>query len=243
MVLSGDLRMKNLLIAFVFCLCGTCLYADSSRTYIEMYNYGYDEPNLMTKDSSIAFFSLGFQDYGTIDTDSIIGNVRYFIGETDYWSTSTGTTSNDPTYGFSGELAYKRTISNYGIFLGLGYRQLYDDWAPKQSSTGHWAYDRKSEYLYLPLGIINYFGESGYFKSQLNYLIEGTQTSYLGYLGGSYLDTINDQSSGYGLDLEYSSGNAYSIFIRYWNIDDSTINNGLYEPNNTTTEIGFKYLF
>jgi len=235
--------MKKLLITFLFILYGTSLYADTSRTYIEIYHYGYNEPNLMTKDSSIAFFGLGFQDYGIVDTNSVIGNVRYFIGDTDYWSTSTGTTSNDPTYGFSGELAYKWSMNTHGIFVGLGYRQLYDDWAPKQSSTGHWTYDRKSEYFYLPLGVINYFGESGYIKSQFNYLIEGTQTSFLGYLGGSYLDTINDQSSGYGLDLEYSTGNAYSVFLRYWNIDDSTVNNGLYEPNNTTTEIGFKYLF
>ena len=64
--------MKKLLITFLFILYGTSLYADTSRTYIEIYHYGYNEPNLMTKDSSIAFFGLGFQDYGTVDTDSVI---------------------------------------------------------------------------------------------------------------------------------------------------------------------------
>ena len=241
--------MKSFVFSGISILMGTCVYAEtipvktnSDRYFIELYSYGYEEPSLMTKDSEIAFFSLGWQDYGMAGSDGFIGNARYFYGTTEYASTSTGTTSGDPTSGVQAELAYKWSMTDYDLFAGLGYRQLFDDWGGKQSSTGHWSYDRRSKYLYAPIGILNHIEGGGYFKGQLNYLIEGTQTSYLGYLSG-YSDTTNTQNSGYGLELEYSPNEKYAVFMRYWDIEDSTVNNSMYEPNNTTTELGFKWLF
>ena len=243
--------MKSFVFSGISILMGTCVYAEtipvktnSDRYFIELYSYGYEEPSVMTKDSEIAFFSLGWQDYGMAGSDGFIGNARYFYGTTEYASTSTGTTSGDPTSGVQAELAHKWSMTDYDLFAGLGYRRLFDDWGGKVSSTNNWTYDRRSEYFYAPIGILNHIEGGGYFKGQFNYLIEGTQTSYLSD-GGSYSDVTSTQNSGYGLELEYSPQSNYAVFLRYWDIDDGTVESrySTYEPNNTTTELGFKWLF
>jgi len=235
--------MKVIILSTICALVGSVTNADNLKYYLELYAYGYNEPNVMNKKSETLFFSLGFQDYGEDGVDSLIANGRYFYGTTKYDSSSTGTTSDDPTFGYLLEAAFKWTINDINVFTGLGYRTLYDDWGGKKSSTGHWSYDRESKYVYLPIGYIDYLENNGYFKIQYNYLLEGKQTSYAGYLGGSHRDTINTQNSGYGFDVEYSPDLNYSVFLRYWDIEDSNVVNNIYEPNNTTVELGYKYLF
>jgi len=235
--------MKTAILSAIWVLVGSVTNADNFKYHVELYSYGYDEPSVMTKKSETLFFSLGFQDYGEDGVDSFIGNGRYFYGTTKYDSISTGTTSGDATFGYLLEAAFKWTINDINVFTGLGYRTLYDDWGGKKSSTGNWTYDRESTYVYLPIGYMNYLENNGYFKMQYNYLLEGKQTSYLGYLGGSYVDTTNTQNSGYGFDAEYSPNLKYSVFFRYWDIEDSNVVNSIYEPNNTTVELGYKYLF
>ena len=237
---NRKVQMRLILSAAIALGCSTASYADDSKSqfFVELYTYGYTEPSVMSKDAEIGFVGLGFQNYGSADEDGFIANGRYFVGTTAYSSSGTGTTDNDLTSGFSAEVAYKKQ----SFFAGLGYRQLYDNWGGKQSSTGHWSYDRKSQYLYVPIGSMVYMENGGHFKSQFNYLIGGKQTSYLGGLSG-YADTTNTQKSGWGVELEYAPLENYAMFVRHWNIEDSTVNNGLYEPSNTTTEIGVKYAF
>ena len=231
--------MRLILSAAIVSAFGTASYADSSKSqfFVELYTYGYSEPSVMSKDSEVGFVGLGYQNYGAQYQDGFISNARYFVGTTKYKSASTGTTKDDLTTGFSGEVAYKKEA----FFVGLGYRQLDDHWGGKQSSTGHWSYDRKSRYLYAPFGSIFYNEKGGYLKTQFNYLIIGKQTSYLDRPG--YTTTTNRQKSGYGIEVEYAPNNKYGVFLNRWSIDDSTVNNGLYEPNNTTTELGIKITF
>ena len=235
--------MKVIILSTICALVSSVANADNSKYYVELYGYRYDEPSVMTKNSETLFLSLGFQDYGKDGVVSVIGNGRYFYGTTKYDSTSSGTTNGDLTFGYLLEAAFKWTINDINVFTGLGYRTLYDDWGGKRSSTGHYSYDRASKYVYLPIGYIDYLENNGYFKIQYNYLLEGKQTSYAGYLGGSHRDTINTQNSGYGFDVEYSPDLNYSVFLRYWDIEDSNVVNNVYEPNNTTFELGYKYLF
>ena len=52
------------------------------------------------------------------------------------------------------------------------------------------------------------------------------------------------QKTGFGLKAEYYFKNNLAIFIDYWNIDKSDNDQqgqGIYEPSNYTTQIGFQY--
>ena len=212
----------TILAAIALSVSAASAVADNSKYFVEVYKYAYAEPSVMTKDSEIGFIGLGYQNYGAQDEDGIISTARLFIGTTKYASTSTGTTTDDLTTGFSSEVAYKKE----SFFVGLGYRYLFDKWGDKQSSTGAYTYNRKSQYLYMPVGIIRYNEKGGYLKTQFNYLLGGTQTSYLTRPG--YTTTTNKQKSGYGLEVEYAPNSKYSIFAKHWSINKSTINNGLF---------------
>jgi hypothetical protein len=251
-----EAKMKSML-GYITLACvviaGGAFAEDSKVTgktlkyYAEIYGYSYDEPNVMTKKSSLPFIGVGVQDFGQAGRSGLIYEARLAFGETDYSSNGTGTVDGTPTYVYSGEVSWLKSWKEYNIFAGLGYRYLFDDGGGVQSSTGHWGYDRKSEYLYLPVGIINYLQDTGYFKAQYNHLISGTQTSYLGYLSANDYDLVHDQESGYGYSLEYAPNENYSIFLRHWKIDDSKIvayrGTNTLEPVNDTVELGVKVLF
>ena len=228
----------------------------TQKYYAEIYGYSYEEPNVMNKNSSVPFIGVGVQDFGQAGRSGLIYEARASYGETDYSSNGTGTVDGTPTYVYSGEVSWLTSHKEYNIFAGLGYRHLFDDWGGVQSSTGAWGYDRTSQYVYLPVGMINYLENSGYFKAQYNYLISGQQTSSLGYLSGTDYDLKHDQESGYGYSLEYAPNKNYSLFLRYWKIEDSKIVtytgsvgcNGsppcsTLEPVNDTLELGVKVLF
>lgn len=229
--------MKAYLTAVALAFGTPSTATDTSQYFVELYDYKYTEPGLMSKVSPYAFAGIGYQDYKSQYQNGFVGNAKYFVGTTDYTSSSTGKTKNDLTTGLSGEISYKYN----SFYVGLGFRQLNDRWGGKQSSTGAYTYDRKSQYLYMPFGIIRYNEKGGYLKTQVNYLLRGTQTSYLNRPG--YTTTTNKQKSGYGLEVEYAPNSRYSIFAKHWSIDKSTINNGLHEPNNTTNEFGVKIKF
>ena len=132
------------------------------------------------------------------------------------------------------------------LYTGFGYRYLFDD-----SSFDPAGYERTSNYLYMPVGYQFHqitdapwsFGAT----IEGDLLLFGVQKSDLGYL-----DVSNDQHEGLGfraaVKLQKKSENCiFSIepFFRYWDIDDSDVENGFYEPANETTEFGiqFKWLF
>ena len=248
--------MKNLLNSILlscFFIIGRAFAEDNKaaaktqKYYVQIYGYSYDEPGVMNKNSSVPFIGVGAQDFGQAGRSGLIYEAWASYGETDYSSVTTGTTKGTPTYVYSGEASWLQSYKNYNIFAGLGYRYLFDDWGGQTSSTGNWGYDRKSEYVYMPFGMINYFENSGHFKVQYNYFISGTQTSYMSVGGGSNYDWSATQKSGYGYSLEYAPTKNYSFFSRYWNIDGSNLHNYLgtdyWEPPNDTLELGMKVLF
>ena len=233
------------------------------KYYAEIYDYSYNEPDVMNKSSTVPFVGVGLQNIGQVGWDGLIYGAQFSYGRTDYISSGTGTIDGAPTYVFSAEGNWLKPYGEYGFFTGLGYRHLFDDGGGVQSSTGAWGYDRTSQYFYLPVGIIKYLTGSGYFRAQYNHLIYGQQTSDLGYLSDTDYDIRHDQKSGYGLLLEYSSNKKQALFLRYWKIEDSEIVNytgsvgcsrrpfkfllnqscSILEPLNDTLEFGLKVLF
>lgn len=205
--------------------------------YFDFSSYYYEEPGLM-KVRSWPVFGIGYRDFRAINNsdDENLNLFSYYVegsfGNANYTSTSTGK---------SDYLQYK--IQAEGLvslpsntFIGIGYRWLYSDWGGKRSSTGHWTYDRESNYLYVPLGF-----SQGAFQFQYNHLIEGKQISYLTDAGVSR-DVTNKQKNGYGWQIKLDP-----FYLRYWSIADSEFDCSLgvclYEPRNETFEFGLQFTY
>jgi hypothetical protein len=179
----------------------------------------------------------------------------YLQGKIDYTSDSTGSMSDISDYIFEirGLIGPNLSVSGteqFTPYSGLGYRYLNDDSAYRQTTTGHWGYEREQSYLYLPLGVLVKLtnGElsiTGQFE--YDYLMEGHNHSYLSTVPG-YPDISVTQHDGYGLraSLTFSrpvaigsiSALSFSPYIKYWSIQNSSVDSGYYEPKNDSTEFG-----
>ncbi len=133
-------------------------------------------------------------------------------------------------------------------------------WPARTSSTGsEKGYLRESNYYYSPIGIeaVNVFdnGWSAGAIIEYDYFWKGKQKSNFSTAVAGYNDVENDQNSGYGLRgsimIKKQTARlffAIEPFIRYWNIDQSEIQNLTFrmyetvlEPKNESTEIGVKF--
>ena len=137
------------------------------------------------------------------------------------------------------------------IYTGLGYRYLNDD-----LSSDPAGYERESNYLYLPLGY--QFGAgldsdwSWAARFEYDIFLWGEQRSHLSDLSADppEPDVENEQDEGFGyrvsvrLQREYSSGVLIiEPFFRFWDIEDSDISLGWFEPANETTEYGIRFIW
>ncbi|MBN2589384.1 MAG: hypothetical protein JXA96_05955 [Sedimentisphaerales bacterium] len=134
------------------------------------------------------------------------------------------------------------------LSAGIGYRYSNDD-----SSFDPYGYERESNYLYLP---VSYQLDGKYennwawgFETELDFLIQGLQKSYLSDVGD--VDIENKQNDGFGLRasfrLQKKTNTGVLIiepFVRYWSIEDSEYEYVepyyYWEPKNSTTEIGLQ---
>ncbi len=133
------------------------------------------------------------------------------------------------------------------IYIGFGYRFLRDD-----STDDPAGYLRKSNYLYLPVGLkTESFVANGWSlggSAEFDLLLFGRQVSTL-----YDTDFDNDQRTGYGFRAAVSlknTGNnsSFSIepFIKYWHIDESELDNeaGIFvEPENETLQSGVQLIW
>ena len=131
------------------------------------------------------------------------------------------------------------------LYSGVGYRYLNDD-----PSFEPYGYERESNYLYIPLGgeIFANLMSDWYWGARIefDYLAWGMQNSHLSDIDPAFPDIHNRQNSGYGyrasVRFEHKSKKAvFAIepFYRYWDIDDSEVEYGVWvEPDNSTKEIG-----
>ena len=142
-------------------------------------------------------------------------------------------------------------------YAGFGYRFLFDGLGGKVTTAGHLGYDRRSNYLYTPIGLesANFLKHSWALVATIEYDLfwKGRQESDLGVLFGGSPTIINDQEGGWGLR---GSGKfvkemgrvdlAFGPYFKYWNIEDSEwaylSHEGeelaFMEPANTSVEIG-----
>lgn len=187
---------------------------------------------------------------------------RYAGGNTDYDSAGTGHKSANPDYYMEGRVTLGRDLAVAAQVLspysGLGYRYLSND-LRGYTTTGAAGYRRISSYIYLPLGLAHRVrvGSQARFVTtfEYDYLIEGTQRSYMTDLGYNR-DLLNQQRSGHGLRLGLAYEEAHwsiGVFVHQWDIarsdvgtyTDATLVYSGVEPHNITREAGIqlKYHF
>ena len=253
------MRKLTVLVLFLCFIFPSISYSQLETT-VDISHYKYEEEVngafFMSDESDPLFLSVGIRDWkkGLIEPTELMYTAELTYGQTEYNSASTGTLIKD-YYKARFETLLSYNYEGVSPFLGLGYRWLYDDSGGLVSSTGHTGYDRQSQYLYLPLGIITQLTDELTFKGQYNLFLSGKQTSYLSTFSASCGDVENNQNDGYGFDsaLNYSLDEDISIygFYRYWDIADSDPNTVVCagsiltakEPKNTTAETGIGIAF
>ena len=220
-------------------------------------HYAYQEPDLYdyrtdeTLDVNIKGEIVGLDYASTLVMDDayfVKFDGRFTYGQLDY--SGSGNNYNEPNYYFDIRPLIGKDFDFDGMVLapytGLGYRHLMND-GQGISTTGYWGYRRKSEYLYLPLGLTHRIstGESSLLETniEVDYLLHGNQKSYLSDGNAGYSDIDNEQHKGYGLrSATMYRMNQFAIgpYFQYWHIYDSETAGAFIEPNNHTVEYGIK---
>ena len=225
----------------------------------------YEEPGFMEQ-KGFMYGINGFYAYHNkfmLKTD-----IRYSQGEVDYESNETGNQNNINDYmfevrglaGYDFKLSCKEFITPY---IGFGCRYLNDDSSGERTSTGHWGYERKSFYCYIPIGFEAVSRLDGRWsvtvKLEYDYFFDGKQESKMSDVYNGYNDVTNNQDDGYGMrgsikilyDYSYVKI-SFEPYVNYWSIDksnletlfrDGVIESLLYEPDNRSTEIGMRVIF
>ncbi len=233
---------------------------DTFEIGLEGESYQYREPTL----DHLIGEGIGLNGTYTLGIDKWFfkANVIADFYNLDYDSNGTGSKSGTNDYMqdyrvlFGRQFGINRT-SKLLPYIGFGFRELFDS-DKAATSNGALGYDRRSEYLYIPIGA-SYEFHAGRWglkpTAEYDYFIHGYQTTYLSDTG---LDNNlhNDQTAGYGVRAEFMVtppigfyNFTFGPYLRYWSIHDSNVQpvyqggvevgEGL-EPANNTTEIGLR---
>ena len=234
----------------------------------EIYYFEYDEPGVMEQTGMFYGLALAHtsRDWVPASTEESAPDnkwmsrfeLRFAYGEVDYSSENTGSDDNIEDYTVEIRLLrgldFPKETSMSTLYAGIAYRYLNDDSSGMQTTTGHWGYERESNYLYIPIGLNNIRnlknGWSFGITAELDIFLWGQQNSHLSDVGSGYSDIENEQDSGYGLrgSLRFQNHGEKTDFIiepfiRYWDIDKSDVVLGGYEPENETLEYGIKFIW
>ena len=224
---------------------------------IDVGYYEYEETVggsfFMSDEADPAFVSVGIRKWESANSDnfSFLYTAEFTYGATEY--KGSGTLTKDYYKArFEGYLSFLED-GKFKPFFGLGYRWLYDDSGGLISSTGAYGYDRRSQYLYAPIGFTFALNENISFRGQYNLFLHGSQTSYLSDVA-SCTDLTNDQNGGFGLDFvgnfKLNKNSSLFAYYRSWDINKSEISTATcgtsltiygYEPENETIEYGIGY--
>lgn len=211
----------------------------------EISNIYYDEPGLMRNKG----FMYGVSGDYTYRPNNFMLKLdgRFSLGDVDYWSNGTGVDEGLRDYNYETRFSFGYALgsinkASFTPFIGLGYRYLFDGEEGAITTSGAHDYDRKSNYLYSPIGIQTMFrsgsGWSLGLSGEYDLLWHGWQYSEFGnYAVTTYPPIIlpnfvakNDQENGWGargsLTIIKNFGKiAFDIepYFRYWDFEDSDL--------------------
>ncbi len=261
--------MKNLIVLLAICspfLGVSNSFADSLQRHTlevghAISNLKYEEHGIM-KSEGLLFGVHSSYTHRSRERLMMKAEGRYGYGKVDYESTNSGTMDNIDDHvlelrvlgGYDFRFFERVTMTPY---IGVGYRYLNDDSSGRRTSTGHYGYERESNYYYSPIGVETTTElRSGWILGiilEYDYFWKGKQISHLSDVPG-YSDVENDQNEGYGFrgSMRFQLAGecidfAIEPFIRYWDIDESEwkiVTHGAnpygygYEPENESTEVG-----
>ncbi len=230
---------------------------------VELSHLGYKEPGIMEESGIMAGV---YGDYTLHKRDFMLKlNGSLKMGNVDYSSLETGTMDDIGEFLFDSQVLFGRDLHpsekvRLTPFVGFGFRYLFDDMGEKTSTTGHGGYDRKSKYIYSPLGMEGMFklggGWSLGLSGEYDLFWHGWQYSRFGDVYPGVPNLENDQRDGWGgrgsvklikdlgkLDLTVEP------YYKYWDIEQSELSYILYddvlygpawEPANNSREWGVR---
>lgn len=177
-------------------------------------------------------------------------------GSVDYWSNGTGSRDGDGQFLAEARILLGKEFQAANAikltpFAGFGYRYLNDENSNKRTTTGHYDYERESNYLYVPVGLkMNTELDKDWdldMAAEYDVFIEGEQKSHFSDVRAYYPDISNQQHHGYGvrasIDLTKkanSVGFLVGTYMRWWDIGNSNVVLGGIEPKNETLEVGLR---
>lgn len=223
----------------------------------QFFDYQYEEPGLMN--------NKGIKFGAFVDLTQRAGNggywtlgARYAYGDVTYTGSGTKEDNPDRIWDFRFIFGKDIKVVKHALspYIGLGYRNLYNDLRGTTSANAV-GYRRDSQYLYIPLGVTYRLPLGKYSRLsttvEYDYLIEGRQKSYLADVGpvyeAVYGNPVNTQRNGHGKKFNIAIEQrhwAFGVFYNYWDIGQSQINYYLggaayiYEPENSTKETGIQ---
>ena len=233
----------------------------------EAYYYKYEEKGFMQLEGMYYGINLGFTSRNWLPTSPELsseamdiafwklmlrGEARFAFGDVNYDAPGWGSIDNVDDRTFEARLLvgpdFPTETTMFTLFTGIGYRYLHND--TRRTAVDPAAYERESQYLYLPLGAemtsqLN-DGWSWGLSAELDVLLWGNQRShipgyyanvdyyyyyyyqYYYYQWAESFDTY--QPRGYGLRASaklQKKGDKIDLiiepFIRYWKINESEI--------------------
>lgn len=233
----------------------------------EVYSFKYEEPGLMEEEGTFYGLRLGYTSREWVPSSpgelssggGAMGRLeaRFAYGQVDYDGATQGGSplaiGGIDDFAFEGRLSFGADLLHGNVlntfYSGIGYRYLRDD-----LSVHPGGYLRESNYIYLPLGYqFDADLEAGWsWAASVEYdvFLWGKQRSHLSDFHPAMPDVDNEQDSGFGYRvscrLQHKGSDGIFIiepFFRLWDIDDSEISLGFFEPANETTEIGISVVW
>ena len=224
----------------------------------------YEEPDVDMKETGpfmglYAAYTYRPQEAQTMPVNVLFVDAHLKYGYVKYESPD-GVATGISDYMFEPRLRLGREIrlfstTQFTPYAVFGFRFLYDDFG----SAGGGAYDRRSQYFYMPFGAEWSFETGQDWRVALNgeydLFLLGYQTSYFSQIREGVPNLKNRQTEGYGLRgsikfIKEGIGKNYLFepYVRYWHIQDSKVNTATgsqyyvigYEPENTSMEIGVR---
>ena len=260
--------MKNLKLIFVSILFLFKVSAAQSSDLGTIHTYGisligsyeYEEPDTMNLRSGLVAAEDKLENIGFVynyKNSALVGgyldefefDIGYQIMRQSYWSNGTGTLDDNKVTVFNSRILYGSQYSKKLMLkTGIGYRKLYDYTQDRQTTTGHWGYDREQDFAYIPIlaeidAPVPELKLKGKLKIEFDHIFSGKNTSYMAYLGGDNQDLNFKNNDGYIWKVSYQSKYKDYILEPYYefmSVEESDISSGYYEPSNTTKEFGLK---
>ncbi len=217
--------------------------ANEASVEVGVADYRYQEPNLGVVLKGFQSYLAGRYAYGIDSNKHLVVDGRWSGGPLDYASDGSGTNAGQPNYllDLRGMVSL-RSNAGFGFFdtyVGLGTRYLVNDGAGRFTTTGAYGYTRLSRYQYVPLGVtLHTHNNTLETNLELNVLLQGKQTSYL---QGYTAQNPQKKGTGFRTSMLFKKDKwALGPYAQFWNVPDSEIDAGFYEPANTTREVGVK---